>query len=230
MADDDFILNRDFLMGGGLDAMLKRLVLDVPVWTDAQRAESLAAILAARPLGPVWLFCYGSLIWNPMIEVASRRRATIAGRHRAFCLSSPGGRGTPENPGLLLGLDHGGSCTGIALEIPEAHVNEDLALIWRREMVTAAYIPLWLHANDDSGAPFPVLTFTMNTDYPHYVRLDDAEAARRLATARGEIGSSADYLFRTRAALARNGITDPLLERLAARVTALQEAGSAPGP
>jgi cation transport protein ChaC len=222
-----FLLNRDFLVSGGLDAMLLGLnpALRARLWTDAQREASLAAVLAARPpesvaSGGIWLFCYGSLIWNPMIEVTARRRMTVTGWHRAFCLSTPGGRGTPEQPGLLLGLDEGGTCEGVSLFIPEALVVADLDVIWRREMLTGSYVPRWLEAVDQEGVAQPVLTFTIDREGPQYAQLDEAAAVARLATARGALGSCAEYLFRTQAALAEAGIGDPLIDGLAVKVRA----------
>jgi cation transport protein ChaC len=224
------LIDRDFLESGGLEAMVRRLGGRTRLWSKAQREESLRETLAARPPGPVWLFCYGSLIWNPMITPAARRRLRVIGWHRAFCLHAPGVRGTPENPALLLGLDQGGVCEGVALEIDETRLGPDLALIWRREMLTGSYQPRWVRALDGEGALHTVLTFVMDRQSPAYVRLDETATAARIAAAVGELGSNAEYLLKTAAALRESGIDDPEMQRLETRVTALLAEIAAPAP
>ncbi len=85
------------------------------ILTDAERAASLQDTLAIKPRDDVWLFGYGSLIWNPTVRYVERRVATVMGWHRTFCLATPAGRGSIENPGLVLGLDTDGDCTGVCL-------------------------------------------------------------------------------------------------------------------
>jgi cation transport protein ChaC len=209
------------------DAMRMIIAKGAPhqtVLTDAEREASLSEILAHRPNGPLWIFAYGSLIWNPAIHAAERRIARIAGWHRAFCLSSSGGRGTPENPGLVLGLDEGGFCQGVALRISEADIAGELPLLWRREMVNGSYIPRWLPITGKDGRTFGhAIAFVINREGPNYAGdLPREVAVRRLATAVGGLGSSAEYLFRTREGLRDCGIPDEDLEHLAADVEAVQ--------
>lgn len=223
-------LTREMLLGGGLEAMIASLAPEQKVLTAADRHASLQATLAARPQGGdgVWLFAYGSLIWNPTVEVSDRRLARVQGWHRAFCLSTRAGRGTPENPGLLLGLREGGACVGAALRLPEAGVEAELDVLWRREMITAAYQPRWLPIEapegggfGGSGRPDHALAFTIDaTSHAYAGELDEAEVITRLATAGGQLGSCADYLFQTCAGLAALGIHDPAMERIAAAVRA----------
>jgi len=222
VTEESFRLDRAFLESGGLDDALREAGYDHMLLPQAARQASLDATLAARPeVGDgAWVFCYGSLIWNPMIEVAERRLVSLADWERAFCLVSHAGRGTTENPGLLLGLIEGGGCTGMALRVEEGIVARELGLLWRREMLTGAYIPRWLPARDASGATVHALAFTMNTAHPNYAHPDEDTTVRMLATARGTLGTSADYLLRTSESLRRNGISDPVVERLAARVAA----------
>lgn len=221
-AADDHVITRGVLLDGTLDRMLARASPDIRVLTEEERAESLRATLAARPTGtragPVWLFAYGSLIWNPTIRYAERRLARVHGWHRAFCLSTKAGRGTPCNPGLVLGLDRGGACTGAAFRIEEAILQEELTLVWRREMLAGSYVPRWVALRDGPGRPAygHGIAFTINRGAEQYAgKLERAEVVRRLATARGELGSAADYLFRTRDGLRSLGIRDPGVERLA---------------
>ncbi len=105
----------------------------LPYLSDAEFQASLDRVVAEHPAGTdCWVFAYGSLIWNPLFEHDAREVAVIHGFHRAFCLWSRMGRGTPERPGLMLGLDRGGRCHGVALRIPAARVCDELTLLWRR--------------------------------------------------------------------------------------------------
>lgn len=227
---DDPVLTRDLLASGAVAAMIARASPELTVLTDAEREESLRATLAARPAGAdTWLFAYGSLIWNPTIRFAERRVARVHGWHRAFCLSTRAGRGTPDNPGLVLGLDRGGSCAGAAFRLEPSLVAAELSLLWRREMVSGSYQPRWLLARGGDGAAFGhAVAFTIRRDRPTYAgKLAPAELVRRLATAAGELGSSADYLRRTREGLRALGIRDPGVERLA---DAVERLGGTRGP
>ncbi len=215
------------LSSGKLEAMVARAMSPVRLLTSAERDASLQATLAAHPepSGAVWLFAYGSLIWNPTVHVAEERRAHVAGWRRAFCLNARAGRGTAACPGLLLGLLRGGSCSGMALRVaPEALVDE-LALLWRREMLTASYVPAWVEVADDDGARFGhAIAFTINPDSTQFAGdLHEDEVVRRLAIASGELGSCAEYLFRTRDGLRALGLADPVIEHLAARVRHLMD-------
>jgi glutathione-specific gamma-glutamylcyclotransferase len=226
---DDFLLTRAFIEAGGIDALIAQDAPDMTCWSEAERTASLHCVMQDRPPGDVWLFGYGSLIWNPTIINTERRVALIQGWHRAFCLSTRAGRGSIENPGLVLGLEPGGSCVGVALRIAEAAAVAELTLLWRREMLTGAYVPHWVDLLDEQGARFGIgLAFTVNPAGDHYAGdLPRTEVVRRLATATGSLGSAADYLFRTCDALRLCGVEDRELERLAADVLAAQSARGA---
>jgi cation transport protein ChaC len=214
-------ISREFLARGGLEEMLARTVPELRIWTEAERAASIAAVMAANPAPGegVWLFAYGSLMWNPTVHVARRVACRVTGWHRAFSLLARAGRGSAERPGLLLGLVPGRSCDGIALQVAEAELQADLALLWRREMVAGSYVPTWLPLDPQEGAPSHAIAFTIDTEGRNYAGdLAEDEVVQRLATARGELGTCADYLMRTRAALRESGINDPDIERLAERV------------
>jgi cation transport protein ChaC len=138
-------LTREALRDGFVHEMIARSGVDLPVLSDEERRASLQATLAAQPApGEVWLFGYGSLIWNPAFHYIEQKPVLIRGWHREFCLSTPIGRGTPDSPGLVLGLDRGGSCRGVAFRIARAEAEAELELVWRREMVTGAYVPRWI--------------------------------------------------------------------------------------
>jgi cation transport protein ChaC len=196
--------------------------------SDDALAESLAATLAQKPAGSGWwVFAYGSLLWNPLFPFAEARPATLHGLHRHFCLWSMGSRGTVKVPGLVLGLDRGGSCHGVAYRLPARCARAELALLWRREMVVGSYRPRWLQAHS-SGHSLTALAFVVNRAHPQYAgRLAVAHQAKVLAAAQGVFGSSADYLERARVALVTHGIVDPYLERLAVQVARLRRSPSA---
>jgi cation transport protein ChaC len=186
---------------------------------DEQLSASLAETLEARPKGAGWwVFAYGSLLWNPLFPVAEMRPASLRGLHRRFCLWSVASRGTPELPGLVLGLERGGTCRGVALRLPAPLALDELHLLWRREMVVGAYRPRWVRLDAD-GRELVALTFVVRRDHPQYAgRLASAKEAAVIAAARGAFGASADYLERTRIALVSHGIVDPYLEALAGRL------------
>ncbi len=216
------VLTRALIEQGGLLRMIAETSPTLPVLSDAERAASLAATLAQRPPGGdgVWLFAYGSLIWNPALDFVERRFARIHGWHRAFCLSTIAGRGTPDLPGLVLGLDRGGACTGAAFRVAEPDIETELALLWQREMLSGSYDPRWVPVRGLNGAQFAhAVAFTFRRDGPYYTpRMPRPDLVRRLATAAGALGSSADYLLRTRDGLRSLGIRDRWVESLAHEV------------
>ena len=226
-------LTRAAFEAGAVEQMMLNCGMPIRVLTQEERDASLAKTLASCPGSAdddIWLFAYGSLIWNPTIAFAERRAGTIRGWHRRFCLSSPVGRGTPERPGLMLGLDRGGSCRGVAYRVAADHVRHELAVVWRREMVTGAYAPRWVRvAVAESGGmrEVPAIAFTINRAGPNYVgTLPREQVIERLAIAAGQLGSSADYLFETVKALANAEMPDSHLERLADAVRAAQQAAA----
>ncbi|CAG9175189.1 Glutathione-specific gamma-glutamylcyclotransferase [Cupriavidus laharis] len=187
--------------------------------------RSLRDALASRPddcalHGDVWVFGYGSLIWNPMVVHTERQRATVHGYHRGFYLYSRINRGTWDNPGLVLGLDRGGCCHGMVFRIPSHMVEQEFRLLWRREMLTGAYHPRWLRIRtgtaDGYGGPEQrALAFVMNREHEGYAgRLPDASVVERLRHAVGLYGPAREYLQQTLLGLATNGVDDPYLGRL----------------
>ncbi|HVV92051.1 MAG TPA: gamma-glutamylcyclotransferase [Hyphomicrobiales bacterium] len=186
--------------------------------TDAELDASLHATLAGRRPGePVWVFGYGSLIWNPAFEFAERRVGLIHGWHRRFCLWMISGRGSPEVPGLMLALDRGGSCRGIAYRLSERQVADELILVWRREMLSGVYHARWVEAATATG-PVRAITFTANRAHDRFVALPEERVAEMVGQARGALGSCRDYLDRTVEHLETLGFRDAALERIRARV------------
>lgn len=141
-----------------IDGMAEIYLRDAPylrLLTEEEREVSLDATLSAKPEGSVWIFGYGSLIWNPAVKFVERRLAKVEGWHRSFCMSIVAGRASPASPGLMLGLDRGGECLGSAFRIAAADVRSELTLLWRREMLCrGAYVPRWLQLHGEDGVGF----------------------------------------------------------------------------
>jgi glutathione-specific gamma-glutamylcyclotransferase len=195
----------------------------IPLMSEEARRASLKSIRESVPAGAdAWVFGYGSLMWNPAINVIDSRKAHVRGYHRMFCLTMKVGRGAPDKPGLMLGIDRGGSCTGVAHRIAADAVESELTILWLREMLSGAYEPRWVNADVEGQGRTRVLTFVINRYHPRYERaLDEGEAARRIAAAEGTLGSNRDYLYRTVAWLDARGIEDGPMHALERRVREL---------
>ena len=215
-------ITREALQDGSLLAALR--ARDVPglvIRSDAELEASLDETLAAHnPASDAWVFGYGSLMWNPAFRYAERRTGTLHGWHRRYCLWLRIGRGTPDQPGLMLALDRGGTCRGVVFRIPAAEVRPELLLVWRREMLSGSYLARWAAVRTEVG-PVRAVTFVANRRHERYAgRLTDAMIAGRIATARGELGSCAAYLRQTTDHLRALGLRDAGLERLCRAVEA----------
>lgn len=191
--------------------------------SDEERNASRQRVLASAPSDAVWVFAYGSLIWNPAFEFAERRTGRIHGYHRRYCILSQTGRGSPEAPGLMLGLDRGGSCQGVAYRIAPEKVDEELEIIWSREMVANGYDPRWVRVRTGDG-PVYAIAFIVKRDFDRYTeKMPEEEMAALIATASGWLGSCAEYLHNTVAHLDELGLNDAQMTRLDHRVRALRK-------
>jgi cation transport protein ChaC len=219
-------LTRETVMNGELRRLIERLDPSVPIVPDAEHCASVAKILARHPEGggDVWLFAYGSLIWNPMIHFIGKRIATVHGYHRSFCLWTHLGRGSVETPGLILGLDRGGACRGVAYRIAASIAHAELELLWRREMVTGSYCPRWVRMVTREGGPGWAIAFLINRAHPRYAgQVPEDRIVESIARARGALGPCAAYLFDTADHLRALGIGDQRLFRLRNRVAQVLE-------
>ena len=196
---------------------------ELPIVPQQAFDASLECVLEAAGEGrDLWLFAYGSLIWNPLFHFEERHPAMVHGLHRRFCLWSRMGRGSPNRPGLMLALEHGGRCHGFAFRIPAHLLRTELTLIWRREMVMGAYQARWVNAVV-RGQPVRSLAFVVNRKGWQYAgKLPADEVVQVLAHARGRLGSAADYLFQTVDGLRSNGVQEARLFALAEQVARLQ--------
>lgn len=171
---------------------------------------------------PLWVFGYGSLIWDPGFPVAERRISRLDGWHRSFCMWSIHHRGTLENPGLVLALDRaeGASCTGVAFRVEPGREAATLFALRERELVSSAYLEMTLPVTTEAGV-LDALAYVIDPDHVQYCRLDPEAQARIIAQACGGRGRNCDYLWSTAAHLAELGIRDPDLDWLAERVRVL---------
>lgn len=169
-----------------------------------------------------WVFGYGSLIWDPGFEYDERHKVVIHGYHRAFCIRSTRYRGTADNPGVVLGLDRGGSCHGVAYRLRDDQAPTVIERIYRREMMNQAYDPRLVPIRLADGRRIRALTFTARHAGSSYVKLDEAEVVRRLKHCAGARGPNCDYAINTMKALTEWGIKD---SRLAAIVRQLSPMG-----
>jgi cation transport protein ChaC len=213
---EGFVITRERLLNGAhLAAIRRRAAPDFPVRSDEEIEASLDAALASHPVGEdVWVFGYGSLMWNPAFLHEEARLGTVRGWHRRFCLNLTRGRGSPDCPGLMLALDRGGACRGVAFRVAAGMARDELLLVWRREMLSGSYLARWVTVATEFG-PVRAVTFVVNPKHARYLgRLSEAEAALRISRASGELGSCLDYFDRTVASLHAFGLRDRALERI----------------
>jgi cation transport protein ChaC len=214
-------LCRADLLDNALRRALERSPLAGELLSEDELESSLQEALASPHRQPdVWVFAYGSLIWNPVLEFDERVVATAHAWHRSFCLLSRVNRGTPERPGLVLGLDRGGRCTGVAYRLPARIAEQELRLLWRREMLLGSYAPRWVLVTHGERT-IRAMAFVVRRGRSGYAgRLAADTIADRLIHARGAIGTGIDYLRQTIDGLAEIGIRDPNLMHLDALIRA----------
>lgn len=190
-------------------------------------APPLAAELAALRDGkePVWVFAYGSLLWDDEFRHAAAEPALLRGYHRSFCVWSYDYRGTPGRPGLVLGLDRGGSCRGMAFRLPAESLVETIERVWLREMSGRRVYEMKLLPVRTADRHLNAAAFTVLRDCADYAgRLPLDEMARIILGAVGRRGTCRDYFATTFRHLERLGFVDRSLRRLAQQIEALAAA------
>jgi cation transport protein ChaC len=186
-------------------------------------APTLERLVGGLPPGDLWIFGYGSLMWNPGFPYRRKHPARLFGFHRALCIQSTDHRGTPEQPGLVMGLARGGSCHGMAFLVPRARIAETLLSLWQREMPNGTYHPRLVEVRIGLRRT-RALAFTVNPTHAHYAGdLPAAEIARRVVIGRGERGSNLEYVLNTQSHLRALGVRDA---RLAAVLSAVKALGT----
>ncbi|TYR34946.1 gamma-glutamylcyclotransferase [Mesorhizobium microcysteis] len=176
-------------------------------------------------MGDFWVFGYGSLMWRPGFAHTETHRARLMGYRRALCVRSHVHRGTPDRPGLVLGLDRGGSCLGLAFRVPDDLSGEVMAYLRERELVTNVYLEKRLPVRLDSGETVSAVTYVVDRQHLQYAgQIDVDEAARAVSGAVGQSGANEDYVLNTLEHLRALGIRDHWLERVGERVRTVQAA------
>ena len=176
--------------------------------------------------GELWVFAYGSLMWRPDFEFLERRPARLVGAHRALCVYSFVHRGTPEKPGLVLGLDRGGNCRGIAYRVAAASRAETIRYLRAREQVTMVYReamrPVWL--GDDPQQSVPALCYMVDRGHVQYAgRLALERQLHFVRQGHGRSGNNRDYVLDAVKEIERQGYRDAQLHLLAERLKGLHE-------
>jgi glutathione-specific gamma-glutamylcyclotransferase len=173
-------------------------------------------------MGDFWVFGYGSLIWRPGFAHVETRRARLHGYRRALCVYSFVHRGTRERPGLVLGLDRGGSCVGLAFRVPGELRDEVVAYLRERELVTNVYLERMLNVRLDGGGTVEAVAYIVDRNHEQYAgALDAAHAADVVRGAVGQSGNNEDYVSSTLDHLRALGIRDHWLEDVARRIAPL---------
>ena len=173
---------------------------------------------AESSTGDLWVFGYGSLIWRPGFDYVEKVQARLVGEHRALCVYSFVHRGTPEQPGLVLGLDRGGACRGIAFRVAERNRADTIANLRAREQVTSVYREVmrsvWLE--DDARRRVSALVYVVDRGHVQYAgRLSLAEQLRHVLQGHGQSGVNRDYVLATVKAIESAGFRDTNLHHLA---------------
>ncbi len=166
----------------------------------------------------LWVFGYGSLMWRPGFDFVEQTPARLIGEHRALCVYSFDHRGTPEKPGLVLGLDRGGACRGIAFRVAAANKEATIAYLREREQTTGVYREVmrsvWL--DDDARSRVSALTYVADRSHVQYAgRLSIAEQLRCVRQGHGRSGNNRDYVLSTVASIEAQGFRDAQLHKLA---------------
>ena len=214
------VITRESILNGTIRRLVEQSGDDGRLMTDRERKQIVENMIETAPsLNSMWVFGYGSLIWNPALYFTEKKRGTVHGYHRRFCLWSTIGRGSPSRPGLMLGLERGGSCKGIFYKIDRREIRTELDIVFRRELITAAYRPTWVSARILGKSPFKAIAFVINRDHNRYAgMLDDETVIQTIADAKGTLGSCSDYLYETVLQLENLGMPDRRLASIARHV------------
>jgi cation transport protein ChaC len=183
--------------------------------------------------GDLWVFGYGSLMWRPGFDFLERTEAKLIGAHRALCVYSFVHRGTPERPGLVFGLDRGGTCRGIAYRVAAARREETVAYLRAREQVTMVYREsrrrVWLKGEPDQQVT--ALCYMVDRSHPQYAgRLTLEQQLHHVRQGHGHSGANRDYVIATVGAMEALGLRENNLHLLAERLKGPHEAAAVPAP
>jgi len=187
--------------------------------------------LLPDPSGDLWVFAYGSLMWRPGFDFLERHQARITGLHRSLCVYSFVHRGTPERPGLVLGLDRGGACRGIAFRVAAGKRADTIAYLRQREQVTKVYIEAVRNVTlmEHDQRRVSALVYLVDRGHPQYAgKLSFDQQLHHIRQAHGKSGANPDYVLATVAELESHGYQDQNLHRLAECLKGSHETPHAP--
>lgn len=215
------MLKREDFTPERIDAIVADIQKQAPftALTHDEREETRKQFLSRLPQEEgLWVFGYGSLIWNPAFHFEKKIPARIYGYHRSFCLHLTIGRGSAEYPGLMLALDKGGSCNGMAFHIAADQVESETRILWMREMISGAYIPHYGPLKTRDGN-IMALTFVINRKHDRYLgNMGFKKTAEMICNGRGPLGTCREYLENTVELLGEIDVRDRYLTRLLSRI------------
>lgn len=178
--------------------------------------ESQRETLAGREGQDLWIFGYGSLIWDPGINAVEIRRARTRGYRRRFCMTQTFDRGSPEHPGLMLALDEADPqhhCDALVMRLPAETADQEAGFVWRREMLVGSYTPKFITCQTATG-PVDALAFLVKRDLPRFVDWPLGRQADQIAHASGTVGTNTAYLENLVSKLDAVGIHDADMDAL----------------
>lgn len=188
---------------------------------DEQVEADRRAFLEQHGPGDLWVFGYGSLMWDPAFLFAEVRKGRVSGYQRRFCLRDTMARGSGKAPGLMAALDLGEGCEGLVFRIAAGQVAEETGYVWRRELFTPAYLPVMVKVSTDFGMVDALAVVANHASEVIHIDLTLAEQAQYIATGQGFLGTSREYLTKIAAQLVALGIEDKELTELLAAVRRL---------
>ena len=175
----------------------------------------LVQFLSIVPRGDLWVFAYGSLMWSPDFPFVERKAGRVHGYHRSLCILSSRYRGTPDKPGLVMGLCPGGSCRGMAFRVHVGQAKEVMDTLWKREMLNKVYMPKFVPVSIVGAQRVHALAFIADTKHRQFVdELDVEGRARLVAQGIGQRGRCVDYIRNTLEHMRELGVHDPHLTQI----------------
>jgi len=221
---DKPILTRDALLNGDIERLVHDRLSDMDRMCSEERGILVNHTLRMLGDTDLWIFGYGSLIWNPALNYEEQRRCSIEGYKKKFCFWTTLSRGSIDNPGLMMGLMEGEGCNGVAFRISAENARSELDVLYRREMSHYIYKPTWVDAQCvETDSLFKILTFVVDKENHRFVNnLSIEETVRTIATAEGPLGRNCDYLYQLSQMMQELGFDEPELDNLALKVKEFQ--------
>ena len=203
-------LTKENISKGQLGDKIKSISGSDKVLTTEELLNARRNIIPDKGIGEdIYIFAYGSLLWNPTVDYEEECLAKIYGFHRSFCMKTNLGRGSFKKPGLMLGLDRGGSCRGSALKLKKSEAIKNIDILFRREMVTGAYKPKLLKTILEDGRKVMSLAFTVDKKHKNYFQNKAIRTkATMISNAHGFLGTCEEYFSNTLQSLSELNIVD----------------------